>query len=206
MVKKVRQKIKGQSIVEFTILLPLLLMLLSSLVEFGFAINEYLDLIDTTRETARFLSDQDPFTDESLTMDENFYLDGVDEMETTIQRAGWITLDPSVDDLVITVYSVTSTSSLQRYPAEFSDSRCGGAQNGGNYGWRRYCKKSTEFTDSDVLNRISSISSAPNTGIVLVEIFYDYHMKLGLPWVAGIVGDTITLHAYSFAPNAAAEP
>jgi hypothetical protein len=185
-------------------------MLLSSLIEFGFAINEYLDLIDTTRETARFLSDQDPFANPTTkSMDENFYLDGVDEMDTTIQRAGWITLDPSVDDLVITVFSVESAAlpfTITRYPAEFSDTRCGGAQNGGNYGWRRYCKKSTKFTNQAVHDRIDSISSAPDTGIVLVEIYYDYHMKLGLPWVTGIVGDTITLHAYSFAPNAASEP
>jgi len=73
-------------------------------------------------------------------------------------------------------------------------------------GWRVNCKKPSNFSDSDVLGRISSIGAAPNTGLVLVEIFYDYKMKLGLPWVTGIVGDTITLHAYSFAPNAASEP
>ena len=41
---------KGQSLVEFTIMLPVLLIMLSGLVEAGIALNVYLDLIDTTRE------------------------------------------------------------------------------------------------------------------------------------------------------------
>jgi len=200
-----RKKSRGQSIVEFTLLLPLLLALLSSLIEFGFALNEYLDLIDTTRETVRFLSDQDPFEAGGTTRNDDFYADGVDQMALTLARAGWITLDPTVDDLVISVFALTGTTSLTRYPAEWADGTCG-AQNGGAMGWRMNCKKPSKFSESEVLGRISSISSAPDTGIVLVEIFYDYQMKLGLPWVTGIVGDTITLHAYSFAPNASSEP
>lgn len=206
MVPHKKTKSRGQSIVEFSLLLPLLLALLSSLVEFGFVLNEYLDLIDTTRETVRFLSDQDPFEPGGTTRNDNFYADGVDQMSVTLARAGWINLDTSTDDLVISVFSVTGTSSLTRYPATFSDATCGGADNGGAMGWRMDCNKPSSFSDSEILSRISSISSAPDTGIVLVEIFYDYQMKLGLPWVTGIVGDTITLHAYSFAPNASSEP
>ncbi len=212
---KRKQKSRGQSIVEFTILLPLLLMLLSSLIEFGFALNEYLDLIDTTREAARWLSDQDPFLPDSTNYKEAFYLGGQVEMERTLGRAGWIILDPAVDDLVISVFAITDLSPPQvtaRYPTSSDfpagDSRadCGGAANGGVIGWRLYCARDSGFLKSEIDSRIGSITSAPNTGVVLVEIFYDYHMKLGLPWVTGIVGDTITFHAYSFAPNAASEP
>ena len=206
MVPQKRKKSKGQSIVEFTLLLPLLLALLSSLIEFGFALNDYLDLIDTTRETVRFLSDQDPFEAGGTTRNDDFYTDGVDQMALTLARAGWINLDSTADDLIISVFSVTSTSSLTRYPATFTDATCGGANNGGTMGWRMDCNKLSKFSNADILGRISSISSAPDTGIVLVEIYYDYKMKLGLPWVTGIVGDTITLHAYSFAPNASSEP
>jgi len=206
-VNKGKRKSKGQSIVEFTILLPLLLMLISSLIEFGFALNEYLDLIDSTRETARFLSDQTPFSDpDAHTYREAFYTDGVAEMQRTLSRAGWINLDSTQDDLVISVFAVTDITVQTRYPLTFGDSRCGGANNGGEIGWRMNCKKSSNFISSDINNRISSVTSAPNTGIVLVELFYDYEMKLGLPWVTGIVGDSITFHAYSFAPNAASEP
>ena len=208
-VDKVKRKSKGQSIVEFTILLPLLLMLLSSLIEFGFALNEYLDLIDTTRETARWLSDVDPI-DQSDGSDDitNFYLKGVDELDTTLDRAGWISLDPTVDDVVISVFSINNKTVVARLPDPITnDGRCASAPpNGGDLGWRRNCKKPSAFSSFDIEGRIDSLTSAPNTGVVLVEIFYDYNMKLGLPWVTGIVGDTITLHAYSFAPNAASEP
>jgi hypothetical protein len=205
-----RRKSRGQSIVEFTLLLPLLLMLLSSLIEFGFALNEYLDLIDTTRETARYLADQMPFlNEETKTMREAFYLEGVVEMENTIQRAGWIELDPATDDLVISVFGITDYTNAVRYPDSFTDSRgeCSSGVNGGEDGWRRYCRATSKFTSADVINRISGLANAPpNNGVVLVEIFYVYHMKLGLPWVTEIVGDTLTLHAFSFAPNPAAEP
>lgn len=206
--KKRKYRFRGQSIVEFTLLLPLLLMLLSALIEFGFMLNEYLDLIDTTRETARYLADQDPFGGEMDRRD-GFYTGGVNEMTNTLERAGWIHLDSSVDDLVISVFSITSNTSADRYPEQWDDSRCTGTPpNGGDMGWRLYCNKTTKFTTQDVLNRFNSGTSytPPNNGIVLVEIFYSYHMRLGLPWVTSFMGETIDLHAYSFAPNPHAEP
>ena len=105
-----RIQFRGQSIVEFTLLLPLLLMMLSGLIEFGFMLNEYLDLIDTTRETARYLSDQPPFT-AGTEYREDFYTEGISELYTTIQRAGWIDLDPAVDDVFISVFSLTNLNS-----------------------------------------------------------------------------------------------
>ncbi len=206
--RKRRHLFRGQSIVEFTLLLPLLLMLLSSLIEFGFMVNEYLDLIDTTRETARYLADQDPF-EAGVAYREAFYIEGYDEMANTLERAGWIHLDTTVDDLVISIFSITSNTGVARYPVQWNDTRtdCGGP-NGGAMGWRLYCNKTSKFTNEDVLNRFSAGTSTtpPNNGIVLVEIYYNYHMRLGLPWLTGIVGSTIELHAYSFAPNPHAEP
>jgi hypothetical protein len=204
-----KRHFRGQSIVEFSLLLPLLLMLLSSLIEFGFMINEYLDLIDTTRETARYLADLDPFN-ANHAYREIYYTEGAEEMDNVLQRAGWINLDTSVDDLVISIFSITSNTNISRYPLEWTDDRgqCSGVFNGGPMGWRLYCNKTSKFNKTEVLNRFSSGTSGtpPDNGIVLVELFYSYHMRLGLPWVTGIVGDTIEIHAYSFAPNPFAEP
>ena len=58
--KKKRSKPLGQSLVEFTLMLPILLIVISGLIEFGFLLNFYLDLVDTTREVARLASDDDP--------------------------------------------------------------------------------------------------------------------------------------------------
>ena len=57
---------------------------------------------------------------------------------------------------------------------------------------------------AELLGNLADIP--PDTGIVAVEIYYDYHMTLGLPWITAFLPDPITLHAYSFMPNSAAEP
>jgi hypothetical protein len=48
---------RGQSIVEFAMMAPILLILLSALFEFGFIFSSYLALIDSARNSARFSSD-----------------------------------------------------------------------------------------------------------------------------------------------------
>ena len=59
--------------VEFT----LMLLLLSGVIEFGFMLNIYLDVIDAARETARFAANDDPIRDDAtgnpLDPNPNFY-------------------------------------------------------------------------------------------------------------------------------------
>ena len=50
-------KSRGQSMVELALLFPVLLILLSGLIEFGFILNEYLSLMDAARNAARFAAD-----------------------------------------------------------------------------------------------------------------------------------------------------
>ena len=52
---------KGQSFVELAILFPLLIMLLSGVVEFGFLLNQYLDLLDGAREADALCQRWRPF-------------------------------------------------------------------------------------------------------------------------------------------------
>ncbi len=49
--------VRGQSLVEITLLLPVLLIVVSGLLEFGFILNEYLTVMDAARNAARFSSD-----------------------------------------------------------------------------------------------------------------------------------------------------
>ena len=53
-----------------------------------------------------------------------------------------------------------------------------------------------------------NIGSIGNSGAVLVEIYYEYEMLLGLPWITAFLPDPpiILLHAYTIMPNANAEP
>lgn len=205
---------RGQSLVEFTLLLPVLLVMVSGLVEFGFLLNEYLDLIDTAREVARLAADDDPTHNLNGEFDPlpncptepepcGFYQRAENATTDLLSRAGQLSLDPgSGDDLVISVLAVESGSVVNRFPPSYNDGVC---DQGGNLGWRRYCNQVSKFeTTAEVESRIEP--SAPNTGLVVVEIFYHYDMVLALPWITTFMGNPVQLHAYSIMPNSSATP
>jgi hypothetical protein len=52
---------KAQSFVEFALVLPVLLIILLGVVELTLFIGSYINLVDLTREAARFASNRDPF-------------------------------------------------------------------------------------------------------------------------------------------------
>jgi hypothetical protein len=60
-----RSHVRGQSLLEVALLFPILLILLSGLIEFGFFLNEYLTIQDAIRNAARFSSDSDYLTVDS---------------------------------------------------------------------------------------------------------------------------------------------
>ncbi len=230
------KKSRGQSLVEFTIMAPLLLMMLSGLIEFGFALNVYLDLIDTAREAARAASDWDPLG--GGTYNQDFYVGAGYRAESSLLQAGQIDLPAatSTDDLeiIISVFSINSNKQVvARYPPTVTDNRMGQVDfpslgkkggnikcglvgsNGGSGGWRYYCAGypsgfafSSKFTIGNVQDRLNTLTgmTPPGTGVVVVEVFYNYYQMLGLPWLKPFVPDPITLHAYTFVPNSASEP
>jgi hypothetical protein len=57
-----RKKSKGQSFVEFALIIPVLLIVLLGVVELTLYIGSYINLVDLTREAARFASNRDPFS------------------------------------------------------------------------------------------------------------------------------------------------
>jgi Flp pilus assembly protein TadG len=196
--RKPKRKSFGQSIVEFAILLPLLIMMLSGLIEFGFMLNYYLDIIDAAREAARFAASDDPLHDDATGayVDPNlaFYnrAQTVTLQSLTIGSGGQITLNPASDDVVVSVFSVTTGVVDKRFPV-------------GPGQVALYNNKTSELDITTDINPALD-AAAPNTGMVSVEIFYDYHMVLGLPWIRAFVPDPVTLYAYSIMPNVHAEP
>lgn len=177
---------------EFTIMLPVLLIMLSGLVEFGFLLNHYLDVIDAARETARFGSNIDPLTpssDDLLACGSTAYFYRILRCLAEDNLDPQITLDPARDDIVISAFSA-SGSSVTRFP--------------GPSGWSYYGNEGSELSDAEVAARLDP--SAPATGFIMVEIFYNYDMILKLPWITAFVPDPVRLHAYSIMPNSAVEP
>jgi hypothetical protein len=218
--KRRAQKAKGQSLVEIAIAFPVIIMLLSGLVEFGFMLNYYLSLMDATREAARTFNNFDPFEDGTLLGDctcsvalcpneaEEDRNDGDCDRLSFYQGAAGMVLDnlqpksaqdtsrrivlnSASDDVVISVFSV-GPDYILRYPDA----------NSGEYRW--FNNQPSRFSIDDIGDRL--VEGAPDTGILLVEVFFDYHQVLALPWLAPFMPNPTMLHAYTVMPLPAAEP
>jgi len=189
-----KEKDKGQSFVELAIVLTVLLLLLAGMVEFGYLLNQYINIVDGAREAARFGVNADPFirTTSPFGLDQNFFIGLSDLAENTMVP---IILDTSArngyagDDVVISVISLSGGNAL-RFPD--------------NNGWSRYGNADSAISNGQVTARLDS--NAPNTGLVIVEIYYGYPQVLKMPFFTAIIPDPIAVHAYSIMPLPAAEP
>ena len=186
-------------------MLPVLLILLSGLVEFGFLLNTYLDVIDAAREAARFAANDDPTIGSPSDLTPNFWNRAWRNSRGSLftasdGRIDWTPSDafdctPSIvkGDIVVSGFGILNNMVQTRYPVGDSD----GASNCGNY----QSKLSTAQ-----INGMLDSTSVDNSGAVLVEIYYEYEMLLGLPWITAFVPDPVVIHAYTIMPNTYAEP
>lgn len=191
-------KSKAQSLVEFAIALPVLMLLLSGVVEFGFALNYYLSLLDATRESARYHANLDPFLDDG-TDDILFYNSAIgmayNNLDPTVSDPTFvgrrIILDPTEDEIFVTVYAKDDTGVVS-YPASGS--------------FRAFNNMALEslFTASEIESLFES--GSPNAGILVVEVHYNYNQVMALPWLSAFVPDPLLLRAYTIMPLVAAEP
>jgi hypothetical protein len=203
----------GQSLVEFTVLLPVLLIMLSGLIELGFLLNYYLDLVDAAREAARWAAGDDPIhcdpTDGAciaanppapyyVDPNTNFYgrVQGITIQSLDLSSDGRIVLDCATDAILISAFGVDNGVVSQRFPS---------LDLNGNVGYWNSCANAftPSFTTADINARLLG---APDSGLVLVEIYYSYDMILGLPWITAFVPNPILLHAYSIMSNVNVEP
>jgi hypothetical protein len=298
-----RRERRGQSLVEVTLFLPLLLMMLAGLIEFGFALNQYLNTLDAAREAARFSSDGDPLfraacgdNDDDDISDGDLLADdgcgGADDpavagayslvddtiiwpagsvppgdvvpgdpycgttdfyMQTAcvaLQTVSPVPLDPARDDVVVSVFRVLSGTVVARWPNCMPDVNFDcvndpptGTETLGEwhlYGYGDQCANREDddadgevddgclggppvigspedscdtaldnchpsrLSTNDVEGRLDP--GAPNTAVLLVEIFFSYNQILKLPWLAPFVPDPVEMHTYTIVPLPAAEP
>lgn len=210
-----RVKSRGQSLVEFTVLLPVLLIMISGLIEFGIMLNYYLDVIDAAREAARYASDADPIRDPN----DGSYLDPNPAFYTDVQTLAMESLRAASDnridwpqlqamyggtfcnhvpgDIVISAFGIRNNAGSpvvdRRFPNGFGDN---GLSMCNHY--------TSKITSAQVQARLQA--AAPTSGLVLVEVFFDYDQVLALPWITAFVPDPIRLHAYTIMPNSSVEP
>jgi hypothetical protein len=209
---------------------PILLILLSGLFEFGFLFVHYLAVLDSARNAARFSSDsQFDVVDADLscasTLD--FYrqtacmaLDELAAEQPTILLClpdtpvshdcpgGW----DKMDDVIVSVFSVLRNSStiptpdIKRFPMSAGEQGWSFAADyiGQSQGDARNGMHVTQFSSARVMSKLHL--NTPNTGYVLVEINYNYHQVLALPWFTQFVHDPVPLHLYAMWPLVSAEP
>lgn len=222
-------KTSGQSMVELALLFPLLLILLSGVIEFGFVLNQYLTVMDAARNAARFASDGlyyewDNIKDNCNTT-RHFYRQTacLVNQELTMEYPAIVMVDPDEpdpvpndytdpnpannyldptrgDDIIISVFSFTQNQGI-------TDRHPGGDQSGWSYAidLDYSSDKVSQFTSNDVTDLMYT-SNAPNTGYVLVEVFYNYEHRLGLPWITAFIENPLPIHSYAFMPLTSAEP
>lgn len=197
-----KNKQRGQSFLELALVLSILIFMLAGVVEFGYLLNQYITLVEGTRETARVLSPQKFFDDNGVPINDEIYAsgaahlggglyvqDGVPLVAPLESSSIWpITLDETIgDDIIISIFSIGDDGSLTRYPD--AD------------GYSHFNNKESRFTDAEISAKL--VSGAPKTGAVLVEVYYHYHQILNL--LEGWTGP-IEVHAYSILPLSGAEP
>jgi hypothetical protein len=209
------RKTRAQSLVEVAISFPILIILFSGVVEFGFILNYYLSLLDATREAARLYSGGDPFVFDPTNPlgADTFYYEGayqafrlldpsVDYTPPSSYKGRRIVLDPAVDDVIVSVYGATgNTINLWRTQGPYHLFKSGSMNNapgsvGGNY--------PSIFNATDIGN--TRVSGAPDAGILVVEVHYNYHHVLGLPWMTAWLPNPLHLRAYTIMPIRSAEP
>ena len=111
-----------------------------------------------------------------------------------------ISLDPAIDDVIITVYSVdVANNTITAFPGLTDGSPVDGAAH--IYGNANY---PSIFSVNSIRN--SLLTGAPNAGILVVEVHYNYHQILALPWITAFLPDPVHLRAYTMFPLNAAEP
>jgi len=229
--KRKSRKSKGQSMVEFAILLPLLLMLFSGMVEFGFMLNTYLSLLDATRQAARDCSNKNPFRiDETNTKvdDLDFYPYCAGIVVATLDpslatppdpNARRIVMDVSRDDVLVSVLSVrvitdpvTGTVTI---PPQNPDPDISGIvrhpiiDGSPVEFYSLYGNADSAYDNTAIEDYMTQDGTLPvQTGILIIEVFYGYEGILRLPWVEPFMSpdNPVTLHASTIMPLVAAKP
>jgi len=188
--KRARQR--GQSFVEMLLFLPAILLMIVIIVDSGFLMYHYLTMLDGSREGARYGAEFDPFlvTDLYQRISNNVVLPSV---QPALPDTGEEDLD-----VVISIFSVGNSGGVPTVTARYPDAN-GWSLN--NEGGRTGTSRESAFSIADVNARLQGMSGSPDTGILLVEVWFDDHQFMSVPFASMVTAlDPIRLHAYTFMP------
>ena len=212
---------RGQSLVELSLIVPLVLIMLVGMIEVGFLIFNYLNAMDLTREAARFASTRNFQNATPGTIGSS---DCTDSVLDYYKDTACFFVDPSLnpnmpldasryDDATISVFTVVSgtvATVSDRWPKTPIDPDNDGVWSLYSNNWKKDCQGNdiyTQpiFTNADVESLF--LSSAPKAkGIVLVEVHICYDQMIYIPFISDFIGSPFRIHTYSFMPAPEAIP
>lgn len=208
--KKRFQKTKAQSMVEFAISLPILILLFTGMVEFGFMLNAYLSIQDATRASARLFSNETPFefdSDGDVVDKVSFYQGAAQYVVDTLTlNAREIQLDSARDNILISVITVDVDDEVDPPVIDTITRHPSGSDFYHFYGT---IIPDTTYNDINIENYMTTNSSTPvDSGLIIVEIYYSYEGVLKLPWTMPFFSDSspAMLYASTIMPLIAAKP
>jgi len=223
----------SQSFLELAVILPIILIMLLGLVEVTVFVGRYLDLLDLTREAARFASVRDPFAPFSVSPNcsdptsYNFYYSSACIFAPPIGSSActgdpafcgglnpYILVDSTTDDVIITAFTITKSGQVSAIhpsspPWALSDHDL---NTGSNANWTRNCdgevvRSSPYYTSARVQALLSSSADlSTNRGYVAIEAYYCHSQVLGIPIISDFIGNPIQIHAYTIMSLPAAQP
>jgi Flp pilus assembly protein TadG len=181
---------RAQSMVEFAIALPVLLLLLTGMVEFGFMLNTYLSIQDAARATARRYSTVNPFNADG-TDNLAFYQDAALYAVDLLAPAGdpqarQIVIEEGRDNILVSLVGVEVTESTDpNVPDSISSiTRYSGAE---FYQLFTATNPPTTFVDDNITTFLTTGGAEPaDAGLLIIEIYYGYEGTLNLPWLRPI--------------------
>lgn len=177
------RKLKAQSMVEFAIALPVLLLLLTGMVEFGFMLNTYMSIQDAARTTARRYSTVNPFNADGSD-NAAFYQDtalyAVELLAPSSDpQSRQIVLESDRDNILISLISVEVDESTDPDSIASITRHSGGAF----YKLFNGTSPATTYLDSNITTFLTTGGAEPaDAGLLIVEIYYGYEGTLNLPW------------------------
>ncbi len=201
---------RGQSMVEMALAFPILLLVLAGTLEVGKYFNDYLTILDATREAARYGANNDlvlhndDFQEnwpnkEGEKRDTDFSYQLAYLAKDSIKRN--LSFNMETDDIVVSAMSVDSNGHiLARYPQKcpssapsFLPNYCDSKVTSDEQGWSycshvvqvnagsTYCKPTASlFSNAAIEGMLAQSPGSPPTGLVIVEVYQLHHQFLGL--------------------------
>jgi len=227
---------RGQSMVEMALAFPILLLILAGTLEVGKYFNDYLTILDATREAARYAADsgldlhEDNLTEiwpaeegKKCNLDFSYQAACLAQ-----QNISGIAFNKATDDIVVSAMSVDGNGHIvARFPQKcpssapsFLPNYCDSKVTSDEQGWSycshvaqvnagsTYCKPaSSYFSNAAIESMLAQSPNSPPTGLVIVEIYRVHRQFLGLiPPGLAFLPQEVVMHAYSMMPLPSAAP